>query len=90
METILDTTDYARILIGVLPDKASEIEAELVRLRDGYEHIFIALCDQLPVKKTVDKRLLRLMSATLGCCEMIAAQASKRYFSMPPCPSPTL
>lgn len=61
VETILDSTDYARILIGVLPDKVPDIEAELIRLRDGYEQVFINIIDQLPLRPSVDKRLFRLM-----------------------------
>ncbi|NIB40664.1 TetR/AcrR family transcriptional regulator [Pseudomaricurvus alkylphenolicus] len=60
-ETILDQNDYAHVMIGVLPDKAPEIQQELTALRDGYEAILIELIDELPVRKGIDRKLLRLM-----------------------------
>jgi AcrR family transcriptional regulator len=61
IETILDQNDFSRVMIGVLPDKAPEIQQELTTLRDGYEHLFMGIIDDLPVREGVDKRLLRLM-----------------------------
>ena len=61
VEAILDHNDYARVMIGVLPDKAPEIHQELTDMRDDYERLFAEIVDELPLKDNVDKRLLRLM-----------------------------
>lgn len=61
VETVLDQNDFARVMIGVLPDKAPEIHQELTAMRDGYERLFIEIVDELPLNKGVDKGLLRLM-----------------------------
>ncbi|MEE9426157.1 MAG: TetR/AcrR family transcriptional regulator [Methylococcales bacterium] len=61
LEAILDHNNFARVMIGVLPDKAPEIQHELTTLRDGYETIFVDIINSLPLKNDVDKKLLRLM-----------------------------
>ncbi len=61
LETILDRDDYSSVMIGVTPDKAQDISAELVRLRDRYESHFEKLIGALPLVKRIDRRLLRLM-----------------------------
>ena len=61
LETILDQSDYARVMIGVTPDKVPDIAAELRDLRDQYEISFAAFVDALPVARNVDRKMLRLM-----------------------------
>ena len=61
LETILDRDDYSSVMIGVTPDKADEIVADLVALRDRYESHFVEIIEDLPLAKGTDRRLLRLM-----------------------------
>jgi AcrR family transcriptional regulator len=61
LETILDQSDYARVMVGVTPDKVPDIAAELRDLRDQYETSFAAFVDALPVPRNVDRKMLRLM-----------------------------
>jgi len=61
VETILDQNDFARIMIGVIPEKAPEIQQELTAMRDSYEQIFIDIIDDIPLKKGLNKTLFRLM-----------------------------
>ena len=61
VETILDQNDFARIMIGVTPDKAPEIQQELTAMRDSYEQIFIDIIEDIPLKKDLNKTLFRLM-----------------------------
>ncbi len=61
LETILDQSDYASVMIRVLPDQVPDIESELIQLRSQYEDRFVELVDALPLPANVDRRLLRLM-----------------------------
>ena len=61
LETILDRDDYSSVMIGVTPDKAEDIVADLVALRDRYESRFKQIIDALPLARGTDRRLLRLM-----------------------------
>ena len=61
LETILDQSDYASVMIRVMPDQVPDIESELIRLRSQYEDRFVKLVDALPLQANVDRRLLRLM-----------------------------
>ena len=61
LETILDQSDYASVMIRVLPDQVPDIESQLIRLRTRYEDRFVKLVDQLPLPTSIDRRLLRLM-----------------------------
>lgn len=61
LETILDRNDYSSVMIGVTPDKAEDISADLIALRDRYESHFKQIIDALPLEKGTNRRLLRLM-----------------------------
>jgi AcrR family transcriptional regulator len=61
LETILDQSDYASVMIRVLPHHVPDIEADLIRLRSAYEDRFVQLVAALPLSEKVDRRLLRLM-----------------------------
>ena len=60
-ETILDQSDYARVLIRVLPDHLPEIAASLSRLRDAYEGRIAAAIGALPLNSGVDSKMLRFL-----------------------------
>ncbi len=64
LATLLDGSAYAAVVIRVLPRDVPEAEAELVRLRDGYEQRFARILSDLPEVAPRDRRGLRL--ALLG------------------------
>lgn len=61
LETLLDQSDYARVMIRVLPDNVPHAADELTAMRDGYEKLFKKLVKDLPVSKKVDRKTLRFM-----------------------------
>jgi AcrR family transcriptional regulator len=61
LEALLEESDYAQVVIRVRPGDAPAVAARLVELRDGYERLFVELVDDLPVRRGVDRRNLRLM-----------------------------
>jgi AcrR family transcriptional regulator len=61
LEALLQESDYAQVVIRVLPADAPSVAAELVRLRDDYERRWVELVQNLPVARGVDRRSLRLM-----------------------------
>jgi AcrR family transcriptional regulator len=61
METVLDNSDYARVIIRVWPDQVPELSSKLTRLRDRYEAVFAALVADLPLAKNVNRSMFRLM-----------------------------
>jgi AcrR family transcriptional regulator len=60
LEILLDQSDYAQVLIRVLPADVPEVANELTMLRDGYEQRFKLLIDRLPLPRAVSRRHLRL------------------------------
>ncbi len=64
LETLLDGSAYAAVVIRVLPRDVPEAEEELVRLRDGYEALFARLVAELPGVDPRRRRAFRL--ALLG------------------------
>jgi TetR/AcrR family transcriptional regulator, cholesterol catabolism regulator len=60
LDCVLDRSDYARVMLRVLPDSLPDIAADLVALRDSYEQRFKRLVDALPLPDPVDGALLRL------------------------------
>ena len=64
LETLLERSDYAQVVVRVLPRDAAAVSAELARLRNDYERRFSALIDALALPENVDTKLLRL--ALLG------------------------
>ncbi|MEM1278263.1 MAG: TetR/AcrR family transcriptional regulator [Pseudomonadota bacterium] len=60
LETILNQTHYARVLIRVLPDSAPAIADKLVQLRREYEGLMRSYVDALPLPEGTDRSLLRL------------------------------
>ncbi len=61
MEAVLDRSDYAQVMVGVLPDDAPKIRDALIRLRDGYEDRIKAVVDRLDLASAKEKRTVRLM-----------------------------
>lgn len=61
LETILDQSDYARVLISVVPDQVPEVADQLRKLRNTYEEHIREMIDDLPLPRGVDRHLLRLM-----------------------------
>jgi TetR/AcrR family transcriptional regulator, cholesterol catabolism regulator len=61
LETILDGSDYAKVITHVLPDDVPDYAAELRALRDGYEARIADLVRALRLPKRIDRRLFRLM-----------------------------
>lgn len=60
LETILDGSAYAQVLIRVLPDAAPGISGRLIEMRDAYEALVAGYVAALPLAPGVDPRLLRL------------------------------
>ena len=61
LEALLQESDYAQVVIRVLPADAPSVATELVRLRDDYEQLWVDLVQDLPLARGVDRRSLRLM-----------------------------
>jgi AcrR family transcriptional regulator len=60
LETLLDGSAYAAVVVRVLPRDVPEAEQELVRLRDGYEQRFSRFIADLPGIDARRRRALRL------------------------------
>jgi AcrR family transcriptional regulator len=61
LEALLQESDYAQVVIRVLPADAPSVATELVRLRDDYESLWVDLVQDLPLARGADRRSLRLM-----------------------------
>jgi TetR/AcrR family transcriptional regulator, cholesterol catabolism regulator len=61
LEALLQESDYAQVVIRVLPADAPSVAPALVRLRDDYERLWVDLVHDLPLARGVDRRSLRLM-----------------------------
>jgi len=61
LESLLDESDYAQVVIRVRPGDVPAVAAHLVTLRDGYERLFVDLIAALPLAPGVDRSSLRLM-----------------------------
>jgi AcrR family transcriptional regulator len=61
LESLLETGDYAQVVIRVRPSDAPSVAGELVRLRDGYEKLFADLVQTLPLARGTDRRSVRLL-----------------------------
>ena len=60
LESILDASAYARVVIRILPNDVPEIAADLTKLRDRYEQRFRALFAELKLENS-DPNLVRLI-----------------------------
>ena len=61
LESLLEQSEYAQVVIRVRPADVPSVAARLVELRDGYERLFVDLVAALPLRDGVDRRSLRLM-----------------------------
>lgn len=61
LETVLRDSDYAQVLIRVLPDDIPRVADRLRALRHSYERVFREVLAQLPLPAGTDRRALRLM-----------------------------
>lgn len=61
LETVLGDSNYANVLIRVLPDDIPEAAESLLVVREDYEQVFRAAVDHLPLVKSTDRHVLRLM-----------------------------
>ncbi len=61
LQTVLRRSDYAQVLIRVLPNDVAAAAARLAELRDEYEDQFAALVGALPLAHGADRKALRLM-----------------------------
>ena len=61
LESLLEESDYAQVVIRVRPSDAPSVAAHLITLRDGYERLFVDLIAALPLAPSVDRASLRLM-----------------------------
>ncbi len=60
LETVLDQSDYARVLIRVLPDSLPDLTPQLRELRDAYEQRFQGVIESLELSESVDRTMLRM------------------------------
>ena len=61
LETVLRDSDYAQVLIRVLPDDIPHIADRLRELRANHERHFRKIIADLPLPPRTDRRSLRLM-----------------------------
>ncbi|HET7098571.1 MAG TPA: TetR/AcrR family transcriptional regulator [Casimicrobiaceae bacterium] len=61
LETVLDESGYAQVVIRVRPTDVPSAAVELNALRDAYERLFVEIIDALPLARSVDRRGLRLL-----------------------------
>ncbi len=61
LETILDRSDYAQVVIRVHPSEIPNVTTRLIAMRDDYEALFIALIDALDEIAPERKRGFRLL-----------------------------
>ena len=59
--TLLEGSDFASVIVRVLPQDVPGAAEELISLRNDYEKTFIALVDALPLPAGTDRSLFRLM-----------------------------
>ncbi|MDX9717619.1 TetR/AcrR family transcriptional regulator [Denitromonas sp.] len=61
LEVVLKDSDYARVLIRVIPNDIPAVSVELRALRINYENRFREAVADLPLPPGTDRRVLRLM-----------------------------
>lgn len=61
LETVLKKSDYAQVLIRVLPEDVPAVAGQLRALRGQYERVFRELIGALPLPARTDRRMLRLL-----------------------------
>ena len=61
LSMLLGGSNYAHVVVRVLPTDVPGAKQSLVELRNDYEARFIALFDALPLRADTDRSILRLM-----------------------------
>lgn len=61
LETVLDRSDYAQVIVRVLPQDAPEVSDRLIASRDAYEARFVRLVDELALPRSSNRRSVRLL-----------------------------
>jgi len=61
LDTVLRKSDYAQVLVRVLPSDVPPAAARLKALRGEYESLFREVVAALPLSAQTDRRVLRLM-----------------------------
>lgn len=61
LEIVLKDSDYAQVLIRVLPGDIPSVSERLLELRETYEGAFRNAISDLPLPQGADRRVLRLM-----------------------------
>ena len=61
LEAILRDDDYAQVVVRVRPDDVPVAHESLIELRNSYEDLFSGLIRDLPLSRSTDRRVLRLM-----------------------------
>jgi AcrR family transcriptional regulator len=61
LEALLEENGYAQVVIRIRPNDVPSVAAQLVRLRDEYERMFVTLVGALPLPRGTDRRGLRLL-----------------------------
>jgi AcrR family transcriptional regulator len=61
LESILRDDDYAQVVVRVRPADVPVAHASLIELRNQYEALFTELIAELPLARSTDRRVLRLM-----------------------------
>jgi len=81
LESILDASAYARVIIRILPGDVPEISPELKKLRDRYEARFRALFAEIDLPADRDPKLARLF--VLGAINWTPVWYRPRGLSIP-------
>lgn len=61
LESLLDRSAYAKVVISVDPHSVPELADALIAERDGYERMFAGFIDALPLPPRTPRAALRLM-----------------------------
>jgi TetR/AcrR family transcriptional regulator, cholesterol catabolism regulator len=61
LEAILHDDDYAQVVVRVRPGDVPVAHDSLIELRNRYEALFVDLIRELPLSRSTDRRVLRLM-----------------------------
>ncbi len=61
LESLLDQSAYANVVVSVHPSDASAVAKALTALRDSYEQKFVALLAALPLPARADRKTMRML-----------------------------
>lgn len=61
LKALVEPSAYAKVVITVEPGRVPALQDTMVALRNGYERMFSALIDDLPLPPRAPRRALRLM-----------------------------